>query len=570
MVAGALVRGWPAVGSLAAGVGTLVLVWYVRRYRDRPGATWFLGVLLAQTVWCVAYGVGLFVFDRAIRLAFEAAVWVGIVWTGLTFLAFALEYTGRGDAVYGRPFGVFTALGVVATLLAATNALHGLMWTDFRLDPVFGVATVAYTLQPLAYLTIGVATLAVTVGVVLLVDTFLNYGPLYRRETAAVAVSALPPGLALLAWAGGVGPVPQLNLAPVMFVPHVALDAYAFGRAEMFERNPTTVRAAERTAIDDLPDPILVVDHEGRVVRLNAAAREAFVDDADGDAALDRPIEAVLGVDLSLDGDDDPFEYHAGGERRTYVASVSPLADPSETHVGWTVVCSDVTDRERRRQQLEVLNRVLRHNLRNDAGVVHGYAELLVERLDDDETRRMAEAVERRSAALESLGGKARTVETFLDGDPPRSVAVGALAADVVDGIDEAFPDADVAVDVATDGTLSIRKRLLDAALTNLVENAVRHHDGAGTERPDGGAWARVTVDREADALVVRVLDDGPGIPDAERDAIEAGEETDLQHGSGLGLWIVHWATAAVGGDVAYADRDPRGTVATVRLPLDR
>jgi nitrogen-specific signal transduction histidine kinase len=581
MAGGTAVPGWPAVGSAAAVVGTLVLARYVARYRDRPGATWFLGVLFAQSVWCSAYAAALVTFDPTLRVALEQLTWIGTVWTGVAFLAFALEYTGRGDLVYGPAFGSATTLGLVATLLVVTNPLHGAMWTGFRLDPVFGVATAAYALEPAAYLTVGGATLAVTVGVVLLVDTFLNYGPLYRRETAAVAVSALPPGFALLAWAGGVGPTPQLNLAPVMFVPHVALDAYAFGRAELFERDPTTVRAAERTAIDDLADPILVVDRAARVVRSNRAARAAFVDGA-GDApddALDRPVEEVLGpgVDPTGDGDPDfdpefdlgPIETTVNGERRTYAVSASPLRDPSDSHVGWTVVCSDVTERERRRQQLEVLNRVLRHNLRNDAGVVNGYADLLVDRLDDAETREMADAIERRSAALAALGDKARTVETLIDGEEPTAVALGSLLEDVAADVRDDYPDADVALDVRPDVTASVKKRTLAAAVRNLLENAVRHHDGAGVERADGGPWARVAVERVDGAAVVSVVDDGPGVPDAEREAVEAGEETDLQHGSGLGLWIVHWAAGAVGAEVTYADRESRGTVATLRLPVE-
>ncbi|SEA18079.1 PAS domain-containing protein [Haloplanus vescus] len=555
---------WPAIGSLAAGVGSLSLLRFVYHYRDRPGALWFLGVLVAQALWCLAYGVGLLLFDPALRLAFELAMWVGIVWTGLTFLAFALEYTGRGGLVSGRALAWFLGAGVAASILVVTNPLHRLLWTGFRLDPVFGVATVRYTLLPPAYLLIGVSTLAVVVSVVLLVDTFLNYGPLYRRETAAVAVSALPPGLALLVWAGGLGPVPQLSLAPIMFIPHVALDAYAFGRAEMFERDPTTVRAAERTAIDDLADPILVVDRDERIVRLNPAARRAFV----ADGAIDRTLDSVLGV--SLDDDDiGPITATVDGEQRTYAVSVSPLSDPAETHVGWTVVCSDVTERERQRQQLEVLNRILRHNLRNDAGVVHGYADMLVDRLDDPQLHRMADAIERRSAALESLGEKARTVDTLLEGERAAPLAVGPLVDGVVADARADAPDAQISLDVRADVTATLPERTFEAAVENLVENAVRHHDGEGVERPDGDPWVSVTVERDEETLVVRVDDDGPGIPDAERAAIEAGEETDLQHGSGLGLWVVHWAVNALGGTVEYADREPRGTAVTLRVPID-
>ncbi|WP_096390271.1 histidine kinase N-terminal 7TM domain-containing protein [Halopenitus persicus] len=582
---------WPAIGSVAAGIGSLALIRYVLDHRGTPGANWFIAVLLAQAVWCLGYGAGLFVFDPRSRLAFEAVVWLGIVWTGLTFLAFALEYTGRGDVVRGTGYGAFAAFGVVTTVLTVTNPLHGAMWSGFGLDPVLGVATVTYAIGAWGYLTLGVATLSVVGAVVLLVDTLLSYGPLYRREAAAVALSSIPPGIALLAWAFGVGPVPQLNLAPVMFLPHVALDAYAFGRADLFERNPTTIRTAERTAIDDLADPIAIVDLDERVVRLNAAAAATF-GGADG-SPLDRQLTAVVGadVDLTSAAEGGTIEHRVGGRDRTFAVSVSRLRDPAETHVGYTVVFTDVTEQERRRQQLEVLNRILRHNLRNDAGVVHGYAELLVGRVDADD-RRMADAIERRAGALAALGEKARTVETLIDGEPSRRLSVDGLVRSAVadvrdrDRLDTAELDtADVGVSVTVngpandggDGTANgeadvriegeFREAALTAAVTNLVENAIRHHDGNGSERPDGSPWVRVTVALDGDDVVVTVADDGPGIPDHELETIAAGEETALEHGSGLGLWIVHWASDALGGTVTYTDRSPRGTRAELRLP---
>ncbi|OYR69586.1 histidine kinase, partial [Halorubrum sp. E3] len=239
-------------------------------------------------------------------------------------------------------------------------------------------------------------------------------------ESAAVALSPIPPGFALVAWALSLGPVPQLQLAPIMFVPHVLLDAYAFDRAEMFERNPTTSRAAERTAIDDLRDPIVALGLDHRVVRLNPAAEAVL--GVGAETARDRPLADFLDLPVGVDeaetgasdGDADPddgasretvrIDAADAAGRRTYAVSVSPLTDPNETHVGYTVVLSDVTERERRRQQLEVLNRILRHNLRNDAGVVHGYGEILRDRLDDPDLVRMADAIERRAGALAALG----------------------------------------------------------------------------------------------------------------------------------------------------------------------
>ncbi|QAU13222.1 PAS domain-containing protein [Halorubrum sp. BOL3-1] len=598
-----LVPAWPAVGSLAGGVGALALAWAIREHRGRPGVDWFLGVFAAQATWCLSYGVGLLVSDPALRPVLEATMWLGVVWTGIAFLGFALEYTGRSDVVRSRLFAGVAGFGLLSSALVATNSLHGAFWTGFARDPAFGVETASYAFGPWAYLTVAVETVLVASAVFLLVDTLLSYGPLYRRESAAVALSSLPPGFALVAWTLEVGPVPQLQLAPLMFVPHMVLDAYAFDRAEMFDRNPTTSRAAERTAIDDLADPIVALALDRRVVRLNPAAEAVL--GVDAETARDRPLDDFLelpvrigdgGADGPGGGESGADEDAGGGSRdtvevdaagtgkRTYAVSVSRLTDPNETHVGYTVVLSDVTERERRRQQLEVLNRILRHNLRNDAGVVHGYGEILRDRLDDPELVRMADAVERRAGALAALGEKAGTVERLLSENDPEATDVRDLLDSVVADARERGAGATVELavddggdDTEGDWTTRVRPDALRAVIENTVENALDHHDGEGTERGDGEPWVSVDLRRErsdeadesGDRFVLTVEDDGPGIPDHEVEAVESGRETALEHGSGLGLWVVEWGAAALGADVDYADREPRGTTVTVRVPID-
>ncbi|PHQ44252.1 histidine kinase [Halorubrum sp. C3] len=592
------VPAWPVAGSFAGGAGAVLLAWAIRERRGRPGVDWFLAVFAAQATWCFAYGTGLLVADPALRALLETATWLGIIWTGVTFLGFALEYTGRSDVVRSRLFATIVGFGLLSTALLVTNSLHGAFWTDFGPDPAFGVETVSYALGPWAYLTVAAETVLVASAVFLLVDTLLSYGPLYRRESAAVALSPIPPGFALVAWALSLGPVPQLQLAPIMFVPHVLLDAYAFDRAEMFERNPTTSRAAERTAIDDLRDPIVALGLDHRVVRLNPAAEAVL--GVGAETARDRPLADFLDLPVGVDeaetgasdGDADPddgasretvrIDAADAAGRRTYAVSVSRLTDPNETHVGYTVVLSDVTERERRRQQLEVLNRILRHNLRNDAGVVRGYGEILRDRLEDPELVRMADAVERRAGALAALGEKAGTVERLLAESDPAETDVRDLLKSVVADARDGATTVELVVEGGADGdsdwTTRVRPDALRAVVENTVENAVDHHDGEGVEREDGGAWVRVALrreggnaEREADGdarFVLTVEDDGPGIPDHEVDAVESGRETALEHGSGLGLWVVAWGAAAVGADVEYADQEPRGTRVTVSVPV--
>ncbi|PSQ58013.1 hypothetical protein BRD18_06790 [Halobacteriales archaeon SW_7_71_33] len=148
----------------------------------------------------------------------------------------------------------------------------------------------------------------------------------------------------------------------------------------------------------------------------------------------------------------------------------------------------------------------------------------------------------------------------MLDDEGPADVVdVVDVARAVVREFDEKHPVATVALDppdatwtddatAADDKPATVRVDAggdLGLALAHLVENGVEH----GGDEPT----VTVQVRREDGDVVVRVTDDGPGIPPYER-AVVAGdrEPTQLDHGSGLGLWIIRWVVEGYGGTVAF------------------
>lgn len=67
----------------------------------------------------------------------------------------------------------------------------------------------------------------------------------------------------------------------------------------------------------------------------------------------------------------------------------------------------------------------------------------------------------------------------------------------------------------------------------------------------------------------MRIGDDGPGIPDHQRELIEQNvEESDLAHGNGLGLWLSKWIVEAYGGELHLPPTDD-GEGAVVEFHLD-
>jgi len=247
------------------------------------------------------------------------------------------------------------------------------------------------------------------------------------------------------------------------------------------------------------------------------------------------------------------------GERVPYRLALGPIVDDGEV-TGAIGVGEDRTEASLREERLAVLTRVLRHNFRNDLNVVTGFTERAIESVDDPDLATELERVVDTAERLLRVGETSRRVERLLS-DRPAPTRL-----DLAEAVDEALislpaelrEGADIEVDVPEGVTVSAIGYLAEA-IAELVDNAIRHSEA---ERPRVGITAAELPSESWASLVV--ADDGPGIPPAERSVL-TGEETPLEHASGLGLWYVNWIVSAGGGSFDIGSASAGGT----RIEMD-
>ncbi|SHG39162.1 sensor histidine kinase [Halobaculum gomorrense] len=245
---------------------------------------------------------------------------------------------------------------------------------------------------------------------------------------------------------------------------------------------------------------------------------------------------------------------------------------------------------ERLVEVLTVLNRVLRHDVRNDLTVIAGYLDR-ARREGDADIVEYLDGIEARAERIERLSDHARLAEDAVLGDETveGTTDLGLVAERVVATIGRDFPDASVSIRTDSGDRRAVvpGHDLLESALHNVVENAVEHAERAdptvevavrvrpdsdlapgtdGVGRADRGAGVTVAA-ATAGVVEVTVADNGPGFPERERVVLEEGGEDALESSSGMGLWVVHWIVDAVGGATTVADREDGGSVVTLLFP---
>ncbi|CQH60769.1 histidine kinase [Halobacterium hubeiense] len=215
----------------------------------------------------------------------------------------------------------------------------------------------------------------------------------------------------------------------------------------------------------------------------------------------------------------------------------------------------------REREKLDVLSRLVRHNLRTEAQRLYSYA-TRVRMADDEATDDLADDVHGSGERLAALHGHITTIRNLVDSPPePRPYDVSSAVADVVTDLREEYPDATIDVTV-TDATPAAGDYLADA-IRELVENAIEHND---SDEP----WVGVEVATADGRVEIAVRDDGPEIPEVERATVTGEREiTQLSHGSGVGLWLVRWIVDAYDGRLSFGGRED-GNEVLLSFPRSR
>ncbi|MFB6138460.1 MAG: sensor histidine kinase [Halobacteriaceae archaeon] len=226
-------------------------------------------------------------------------------------------------------------------------------------------------------------------------------------------------------------------------------------------------------------------------------------------------------------------------------------------------VTTDVTEQKERERSLEVLNQVLRHDVRNHMNVMLGWLESAAAAAEGDALA----AIERARASgeqvveLTDVAGDLVEVITCgaeMDLEPTR---VGEVVETEVETLRRSHPEVDVSLRQPDEAVTVEANALLSSAVRNLLNNAVQHNDSDDPR-------VAVTVDADPETVRVRVADNGPGIPDAQKETLFTEGAAGMESaGTGMGLFLAREIAEAFGGDIDVADNEPRGTTFTIALP---
>lgn len=556
--------------ALMVGIATAiaaVLAAIAWRKRTLHSAKPLAGLMAGVTIWGSAKLVALTTPGLSGTIFWTNLQFVGILIIPAAWLVFALQYSGQGTWVSRRVLMGLAVEPIAVLGLLWTNDWHGLFRRSTELVTAGPFTMLTSTAGPAFWVHTAYSYLLLGAGTWLIVRLWILSDDRFRGQSLGLLVGVLVPWIGNGLYLSGVV-FPAFDITIIAFSITGGVLLWTITQHQLLDLVPLARELARDDFMEMMDDAIIVVDDRNRIIDYNPAAEDLFVETdmavigrslSEAHPSLANMIATVSDEETSVSTE---FEFWDGTTFHAFDVRISPLQRWGGVFSGRLISLRDTTEQRQHEQQLSVLTRMLRHNLRNELNIVRGNVILLENALEDTALSQRTETIKE---TIDSTIARTEKIQSIADASNLTANGPVEVVGELEELImikQEEYPAVRITLDTPEEAWTAVGPAIV-TALDEVLTNAIEHNDGDAPR-----VHISVTMSRQNGQgnVRIRVADNGPGLPEEEIEPIVEGEETALNHSSGVGLWLVVWIIREVGGDIEFEETSD-GAAVTISLP---
>lgn len=478
---------------------------------------------------------------------------VGIV---LSSVYLTIEYTNsklnKKDTVY-----ILFAYLIFCSLLFLTNSYHSLLYTEFVSGVDGYLVPVETNLLFLVYI---LPTSILVVSSIFIIYRYSILHQVSRFQSTIIGVGLI------------IGYI-SISIEHVMYTFHQAIDVDVIGIcigvgmisfSVIYYDTINNVPISTSDIMNNIDEIIIAVTVSNSISDIKSN-KDFFLDI--NKSNIGDSVEEVFseyGIDIAeiienestsieeIQIDKNTLQYYSISSYKVN-RNINVLIENEEC-LGHVIVLKNITDKRNNEEKIKLLKdifgRVLRHNIRNELNVIQGNTNIIEEEYSETNLNRNFKSIDSSISDLLKISKKARLAEKVIGNiDDKKEFRTDHIIKDAIIHVKKNHKSVDLEYDLESSFTFTAHSRFKHI-IREIIDNGVEHNKSEVKKLK-----IKSIVKNSKKQIIIR--DNGSGIEESELKPIfNTNKETPLEHGSGLGLWLIKFIINISGGEITFNRMD--------------
>ena len=580
----------------------ILLLIYPLFLRPRSKLSYYFLALIASTaLWCGAYTWQILVIEKELQMITIYIQYIGIVALTPTFLLFVLAFTNRNELSEKPILALLYFPPILHYLFLITNDFHNLFYLSVELNTESPFTSLNLTYGPAFYSHTIYSYTLIAVAIFYLLRSFklsAEGSLFYRRQIGILLIGSVFPIMGnIIRIFRLIPPLVFLDLTPIFFVVCYILFAYAIYEFGFLDIVPI----ARHKVFEEIMDGIVVLNREMNVIDINSTAGNMLLPQLDlstiygknifktlkGRTNRKQDLEEIKNIEKSLfemamgkkDTHITEFEVYSGrdpSKRHFYELIIKPIqVKGGENILGYLGILHDISDRKKaetalkdKNQLLDLILKLLSHDLRNHLNVLKGYTELATDaalRSDMNEIDESLIAINVKTGATLKLMEEITNflkAEEQLKGQQFEEICLEEIIRLSVNQLQPEIEEKEINLNMqfTKEPACVLANLAINSVIFNLLMNAIKFSPRKGK--------IQIILEDYYPNWRVSIIDEGPGIPNELKEQIfEPFVSFGKDRGTGLGLTIARTTIQSFIGSLWVEDNEPTGSKFIFEVP---
>ncbi len=260
-----------SIPPLLAAVVAAALYWRIKRNEHVPGVHGLLLLMMSISLWALAQAGAVLLTTPAHQLLLQQIALIGIVLTPVAWMAFSVSYARRQMRTPPIVLNLLGVLPLATILLGFTNGFHHWVWSDIQPVTVEGFKTLSLSYGPWMIIQAVYSFILMVAGSSVLAY-ILSVSQSDWRPVVSIIAAPMVATIAMLLHMTAAEYNPLLDFRAL----GIALAAWILYRGVLSHGLLDNIPVVRDRVVNQLSDPVAVINNKGAIVDANQAAVEMF------------------------------------------------------------------------------------------------------------------------------------------------------------------------------------------------------------------------------------------------------------------------------------------------------